>query len=59
MLRSISVDEIAVSLHHCLEPGLEALAGLQHSVSVNAAYHLLDLVEKGVSQKCRDGFFVI
>ncbi len=48
MLKSISVDEIAVSLHHGLEPGLEALAGPQHGVSVKAAHHLLDLVEQGV-----------
>jgi hypothetical protein len=41
--KGILSDEVAVSLHyHAIDPGLEALAGPDYSVLVEAALHLVD-----------------
>jgi hypothetical protein len=41
----ILFKEVAVNFHRRLDPGLEVLAGPGHGVHVEAAHHLLNLVD--------------
>ncbi len=43
----ILFDKVAISLHHGLDPGLEKLAGPRHVDLVEAAHHLLNLLDQG------------
>ncbi len=53
ILGMILFIEIAASCHHLLHPGPEPLAGPGHGVPLEAAHHLLHLLDQGVQSLFR------
>ncbi len=45
ILRIILFIKTAVSSNDCLDPGLQAIAGLRHGVPVEGPHHLLYLLD--------------
>ncbi len=53
-LEEFLCNEVALNLHQGLNPGLEPHAGPSHGVPVEAAHHLLVLLDQGVQSVMRN-----